>query len=90
MTRDLHKFDFYLPPTVSSTVVIHLKMLIVVGGFSKGQLLDTTELLRSSTSTWENVRRYPYQAYGLRAASVANRLFTTGGFGSSYNHAGKM
>ena len=65
---------------------------MVAGGYGSGHFLASAELLRPGASSWTTAAALPYAAEGLRSASLAGRLYVSGGHyqpGSGYNSRGE-
>ena len=56
------------------------QVLLVTGGYSKGQYLDSTELLVPGSGSWRlTTGLLPRPMDSIKIASVDNTLFLTGG-----------
>ena len=56
---------------------IFVQVYLVVGGWHI-RTLDTTELLTSGAPRWQDSGKLPSARYGLRAATVDNKVVVTG------------
>ena len=54
-----------------------MQVLLVVGGYD-GRLLFSTEILVTLAGVWRTVGPLPTAVYGLRGATLNNRVFMLG------------
>ena len=64
---------------VTICLCLSLQSLVVAGGWGVSGSLYSTELLRPGASAWTSAASLPNQAWGMGSASLAGRLFLSGG-----------
>ena len=65
------EYDYY-------GIVSHGQTFLVTGGWNGTDYLSSTELLKENSTTWVLTGELPNPRYGLRLATVDNRVLLTG------------
>ena len=63
---------------VSSCPLIIFQTFLVSGGYDVSNYLSSTELLVETASAWILTGELPSPRYGLRGATIDNKVFMTG------------